>query len=84
MLLLMILLLAGTTIAFRTASGRLTDSSQLRLSINCCLVDNLLLVCPVVVGDHRVLIRARVALLARGLDPHWDLQVRVELLDCVH
>ena len=82
MLLLMIWLLAGTTIDFCTASGRSTGSGQLGLPVNCCLCGNLLLVCPVVVRDHRVLIWACVALLTRRLDPHWDLQVRVELLNC--
>ena len=82
MLLLMILLLAGTIIAFRTTSGRSTSSSQLRLPVNRCLGGNLMLVCPVVVWDHRVLVWACVALLARSLDPHWDLQVRAELMNC--
>ena len=80
MLLLMILLLAGTTIDFKTASCGSTGSSQLRLPVNWWLSGNLKLVCPVVVGNHRVLVGARVALLARCLDPHWDLQVCVELL----
>ena len=81
MLLLMILLLAGTATYFRPSAVQFTYTSQLRLSINSSWIDYLLVISSIVMWNHSVLVRPHVTLLARCLDPHWDLQVCVKPLN---